>query len=92
LLNSGAKKYHPFYEGPLLRVRNPKLNTDRKPGVEAAGKDDDDLIIFLRLVKEGYAGSLKEAMELDARTVVQALYYEAFLGMYQDTYVWLNKG
>jgi hypothetical protein len=89
LLNSGAKKYHPFYEGPLLRVRNPKLNTDRKPRVEAAG--EDDLVVYFRLVKEGYAASVKEAAELDARTVLQALRYEEFLGEYESTYLWLNR-
>ncbi len=34
---------------------------------------------------------MHEAEELDARTVLQALYYEDFLSVYEDTYIWLNK-
>lgn len=52
---------------------------------------EDDLIIFFRLCKAGYAASINEAAELDARTVIQALHYEEFLDRYERAYIELNK-
>jgi hypothetical protein len=48
-------------------------------------------VIHLCLVKLGYASSITEARELDARTVLQALYYEDFCSDYEKAYVELNK-
>lgn len=48
-------------------------------------------MIYFRLCKEGYASSVPEAMTLDARTVLQALAYEAFLSDYERTYIKLNE-
>lgn len=52
---------------------------------------DDDLVLYFRLCKGGYASSVPEAMELDARTVLQALSYERFLSDYEQTYMDLNR-
>lgn len=46
---------------------------------------------FFRLVKAGYARSLREAESMDARSVIQALAYETFLSQYQMTMTELNK-
>lgn len=43
------------------------------------------------MVKAGYAKSIHEASELDARTVVQALHYEAFLTDWEMAFMELNK-
>lgn len=45
----------------------------------------------LRMVKAGYASSLKEAKEMTAREVLQALHFEAFNDDYQLAYIELNK-
>jgi hypothetical protein len=42
------------------------------------------------LIKAGYASSVPEAMTLDARTVIQAINYENFLGDYEACYIELN--
>jgi len=44
------------------------------------------------MVKSGYASSYKEATELSARVVLQALNYETFLAEYEAAAVELNKG
>ena len=52
---------------------------------------DDPLIIYFRLCKSGYASSVTEAATLDARTVLQALSYDAFCNDYELAYMELNK-
>lgn len=52
---------------------------------------DDNLLVYFRLCKAGYAGSIKEARALDARTVLQALYYETFMADYERAFLELNK-
>jgi hypothetical protein len=49
------------------------------------------MLIYFRLCKAGYAGSVLEAAEFDARTVIQALYYEDFCSDYEHTFLELNK-
>lgn len=51
---------------------------------------DDDMIIYMRLVKAGY-GSLREVMEFNAIIVLQALYYEKFVSDYERAYLEVNK-
>jgi hypothetical protein len=41
-------------------------------------------------VKAGY-GTLEEVQEFDARTVLQALYYEEFLSNRDSAFIELNK-
>jgi len=43
------------------------------------------------LVKAGYAPTVEEAEKLNARVVLQALYYEKFLNDYESAYIQLNK-
>lgn len=50
------------------------------------------MIIHIKLVKGGYAGSLEEATKMDVRSVLQCMAYENFLGDYQDAYLELNRG
>lgn len=65
------------------------LRPDRKsPRVEAV---DDDLLIFFKLCKSGYANSISDAKTLTAREVLEALNYEQFICDYEDTYMELNK-
>lgn len=52
---------------------------------------EDDLVVYFRLCKSGYASSIKEAETLDVRTVLQALAYEKFCGDYQIAFLELNK-
>jgi len=59
----------------------------KKPRVEVG---EDILLTYCRLVKLGY-GSLKEVKELDARTVLQALYYEDFCDNYVKAFYEANK-
>lgn len=47
-------------------------------------------MIYFRLVKAGY-GSLNEVREMDARTVLQALFYEDFRSDYELVFMELNK-
>ena len=47
--------------------------------------------MFFRLAKAGY-GSVTEIMEMDVRTVVQALHYESFCADYDLAFIELNKG
>lgn len=63
-------------------------NDKQRPSIEAS---DDDLLIYFRLCKEGYASSVKEAAEMDARTVLQALNYEKFCSDYESAYLEINK-
>lgn len=49
------------------------------------------LLIYLRLCKAGYARSVAEAAELDARTVLQAINYESFCSDYEQAFLELNK-
>ena len=58
------------------------------PKIEAK---DDNLLIYFRLCKAGYATSVREAAELDARTVLQALYYEGFCSDYELAYLEINS-
>jgi hypothetical protein len=48
-------------------------------------------LIYFRLCKGGFAQSVVEARELDARTVLQALAYEGFCADYEMAYMELNK-
>jgi hypothetical protein len=48
------------------------------------------MLIHLRLVKAGL-GSLNEVREFDARTVLQALFYEGFCDDYEKAFWELNK-
>jgi hypothetical protein len=41
-------------------------------------------------VKAGY-GTLREVEEMNARTVLQALYYESFISDYESAYMEMNK-
>lgn len=52
---------------------------------------DDPLLIYFRLCKSGYASSVKEAAEMDARTVLQALAYDEFCHNYEAAFLELNK-
>lgn len=49
------------------------------------------LLTYFRLCKAGYASSVFEAAQMDARTVLQALAYEHFLSDYESAYYDLNK-
>lgn len=60
----------------------------KKPRIEA---EDDDLVIYFRLCDAGYAQSIADAAKLDARTVIQALYYEKFKSDYEQAYIEINK-
>ena len=77
-----------FYERPLCRIRTPVSNDRKRPVIEA---EDDVLLVYFRLCKEGYASGVSEAKELDARTVLQALNYEKFLGDYEAAFLEINK-
>lgn len=52
---------------------------------------DDDLLIYFKLCKSGYARSIAEAKELGPREVLQALAYESFSSEYQRVYMELNS-
>lgn len=52
---------------------------------------DDPLVTMLQIVKAGYAPTIEEAEKMDARQVMQALYYEEFLSDYEMIYMELNK-
>lgn len=49
------------------------------------------MIYYFRLCKAGYARSVIEAMELPARVVLQAIYYESFCSDYEAAYLEVNK-
>lgn len=83
-----TRKHSPFREKPLCRVQEVYVDDRNYPKVEA---EDDDLLILFKLCKAGYASSVKEAAELDARTVLQAIHYEKFCTDYQDAFSELNK-
>jgi hypothetical protein len=68
-------------------VENPRDNRKR-PRVEAV---NDDLLFHLRLCRLGYAKSVDEAAEFDARTVLQILAYEEFCDDYERAYWELNQ-
>ena len=85
----GSGKYAPFREKPLVRVSECFKNDDRRlPKIEVI---EDDLLIHLKLCKAGYASSVSEAKEMDAREVLQALNYEMFLADYEETYLEINR-
>lgn len=66
--------------------------SEKLPRVVASERDEDvNLMIYFRLVKGGYAASVGEAKQFDARTVLQALYYENFLVDFERAYIELNK-
>lgn len=48
------------------------------------------LVYYLRLVKAGY-GSMEDVKNMNAREVLQALYYEKFLSDYEAAYMELHK-
>jgi hypothetical protein len=78
----------PFYERPLARIVTKRIKKRRQfPKVEA---EADDLVIFFRIIKAGYASSLGEAKKLTAREIIQALNYETFLADYEDEYLAIN--
>lgn len=62
----------------------------RTPKIIVEG-EDDDLLIYFRLVKSGYAASLREAKEMDVREVIQALHYETFLADYEKAFIEMNR-
>lgn len=82
-------KRRPFFEKPLCRVQGVYRDERKYPSIEAS---DDVLLIYLRLCKAGYAGSLNHAKEMTAREVLQALNYETFCNQYEQAYLELNKG
>lgn len=88
MLRGGKGEYPPFYEKPLCRVLSYTGDGKARPRVEAK---EDDLTLYLRLCKAGYANSVLEAMQLPARVVLQALSFEKFLGDYEAAWVELNK-
>lgn len=48
--------------------------------------------MFLRLCKEGYGPTPRDIEEkMNAREVIQALYYESFLSDYEQAFVQVNK-
>ena len=73
-------KYSPFREGPLCEVRGNVRDLESGPETVII---DDTLLIHLKLVKAGY-GSFKDVIELNARVVLQALYYDKFLSDYES--------
>ena len=87
---SGKGKYRAFYERPLSRIQTvySKDSESKKPSLEA---DDDVLTVYFRLCKAGYASSIQQAKELNAREVVQALYYEKFCNEYEKCWMEINK-
>lgn len=78
----------PFYEKPVCSVQNRHGDSRRRPIVKAT---DDDLIVYFRLCKGGYASGITEAKTLDARTVIQALHYDGFLADWDTTFIEVNK-
>lgn len=78
-------EYTPFREGPLCSVQGSFWQSnDDGPRVEIETKDS--LLIYLRLVKAGY-GKLEDVRKMNAREVIQALYYEKFISDYQTAYM-----
>lgn len=62
------------------------------PRVTVSERDEDEeLLIYFRLVKAGYASSLNEAKSLNVRETLQALHYETFLVDYEKAYIDLNR-
>lgn len=53
--------------------------------------DDDPMVVYFRLCKSGYATSIREARELTAREVLQALCFDRFCSEYDAAFVELNK-
>jgi hypothetical protein len=53
---------------------------------------DDVLLVYFKLCKAGYASSVKEASEMDARSVIQALHYENFCNDWEEQFLKLNNG
>jgi hypothetical protein len=50
------------------------------------------LLVYFKLCKGGYASSIPEAAQLDARSVLQALAYDQFCADYEAAFYELNKG
>ena len=71
----------PFREGPLCAVRG-YIPKEGKVTVEAV---EDDLLTMFRLVKAGY-GTWEEVNRMNAREVLQALFYEKYLSDYEGAY------
>lgn len=49
------------------------------------------MVIVCRLAKAGYGTVRQVRYEMDAREVLQALYYEIFCSEYEEAYMELNK-
>jgi hypothetical protein len=49
------------------------------------------LLVYFKLCKAGYAGSVAEAKEMDVRTVLQALAYESFCNDWEAMFWQLNN-
>jgi hypothetical protein len=48
------------------------------------------LVLLFQVVKAGYASSLKEAKEMTATEITQAMHYEKFLSDYEKKWYELN--
>jgi len=77
----------PFYCKPFISVRG---HIRREKDLVDVESNDDDLLIFFKLVKCGY-GSLSEVKEMNAEEVLQALFYESFCSDYQSAYLEASK-
>ncbi len=63
-----------------------------RPRVTVSERDEDEeLLIYLRLVKGGWASGFDEAKRLNVREVLQALHYDTFLVDYEKAYIDLNR-
>lgn len=63
-------------------------STQKRPATEIV---EDELLVYLRLCKWGYATSVMEAKTYDARTVMQAFAYEMFCDDYERAFLEVNK-
>ncbi len=68
------------------------VSSCRKQDTPEVKVTDDDLLVYFRLCKAGYASSVTEAAGLSARVVLQALHYEKFCNDYENAYLELNRG
>lgn len=48
-------------------------------------------MLYMRVVKAGFAGSLREAEAMSTREIYQSLHFEAFTQDYERQYYELNK-
>jgi hypothetical protein len=88
VLGSGRGEHPAFYEKPLCSVRGYHAKAHKYPSTEAV---EDELLIYFRLVKAGYAPTVREAAQMTAREVLQALHYEKFISDYEAAFVEINR-